>query len=77
MDSWFEGPNDIPGKGWSLKDFLLKPEEPLGDLGFFGPDLDIGNEQPGISQLQNGIQYNLGAADEFRRGHRATTDRHG
>jgi hypothetical protein len=35
IESWFEGPNDLPGNGWSLKDFLRKPEEPLGDLGFF------------------------------------------
>ena len=35
IDSWFEEPNDLPGRDWSLKDFLRKPEEPLGDLGFF------------------------------------------
>jgi hypothetical protein len=35
MNSWFEDRRDLPTRDQSEYDFLRKPEEPLGDLGFF------------------------------------------
>jgi hypothetical protein len=35
IKSWFEDQKDLPTRDQSLNDFLRKPEEPLGDLGFF------------------------------------------
>jgi hypothetical protein len=81
INSWFEDRKDLPTRDQSEYDFLRKPEEPLGDLGFFDlkpqgnplfnvtgsstPDDDFGERFPKESGLE--AQTPSGDADGERK----------